>query len=55
MRPWSHYAIWPEDYDKPVDERYWEDRFECEDGPCCQAHRLLSGIDLGPEREEPVR
>ena len=45
---WSHYAIWPEDYDKPVDERYWEDRFECEDGPAAKAYRLLSGIDLGP-------
>ena len=30
---WSHHAIWPEDYDKSVDERYWWDRFKCEHGP----------------------
>jgi hypothetical protein len=46
---WSDYAIWPEDYDKPVCERYWWGRWECEDNPSAKAFFLLSKIDLGPE------
>jgi hypothetical protein len=46
---WSHHAIWPEDYDKPVDERYWWDRWELEDSPAAKAYRLLDRIDIGPK------
>ena len=41
--------IGPEDFDKPVCERYWSDHFECEDNPSAKAYWLLSKIDLGPE------
>ena len=47
---WLEHAIWPENYDQPVCERYWWDRFECEDGPAAKAYRLLEKIDFGPER-----
>ena len=41
--------IWPEDYDEPVNERYWYDWFDLEGGPVAKAYRLLDGIDLGPD------
>ena len=44
---WLDHAIWPEDFDKPVCERSWWDRFEIEDGPCAKAYHLLEKIDLG--------
>ena len=47
---WIEHAIWPEDYDQPVCERYWWDRFECEDGSAAKAYRLLEKIDFGPAR-----
>jgi hypothetical protein len=47
---WLDYAIWPEDYDRPVCERYWWDRFDVKDGPCAKAYHLLEKIDFGPER-----
>src|SRR5262245_37888557 len=34
----NEYYIGPEDCDKPVDERYWQEYWEC---PCTKAHRLL--------------
>jgi hypothetical protein len=46
---WSVHAIWPEDYDQPVCEQYWQDRFDCEDGPCAKAYHLLYKIDFGPK------
>ena len=45
---WADHAIWPEDYDDPVNERYWNDYFGLEGGPCAKAYRLLDGLDLGP-------
>lgn len=45
---WADYAVWPEDYDDPVDERYWQDHFDLEGSPCARAYRLLSRLDLGP-------
>ena len=46
---YSFHCIGPEDYDKPVSESYWQDRWECEDNPSAKAYLLLSKIDLGPE------
>jgi hypothetical protein len=46
---WADHLIWPRDYDKPMCERYWEDRWELVDGPCAKAYRLLRSIDVGPE------
>ena len=43
------HCIGPEDFDKPVSERYWHDRWECEDNPSAKAFWLLSKTDLGPE------
>ena len=43
------HCIGPEDYDKPVSERYWWDRWECEDNPSAKAFWLLSEANLGPE------
>jgi hypothetical protein len=43
------HGIGPEDYDKPVSERYWWGRWECEDNPSAKAFWLLSEADLGPE------
>jgi len=48
---WSDHGIWPEGYDELVDEEYWWDRFEIKDSPWAEAHRLLSNIDLGPDRK----
>ena len=48
---WSHHLIWPEDYDQTISKRYWWDLFETKDGPCAKAHRLLSKIDIGRDRE----
>jgi hypothetical protein len=45
---WCDFGIGPEDYDKPVDEDYWWDRFEWEDSPTANAYSLLSQIDVGP-------
>src|SRR5262245_6508914 len=47
---WSKHMIWPERYDEAVCERYWQDRFDIEDGPCAKARHLLRKIDLGPDR-----
>ena len=41
--------IRPEDFDKPVCERYWAEHFECVGNPSAQAYFLLGKIDLGPE------
>ena len=46
----SYHGIEPDDFDKPVDERYWWQRFEIDDSPCAKAHRLLREIDIGPAR-----
>jgi hypothetical protein len=48
---WSHHLIWPEDYDQTISKRYWWDLFETKDSPCAKAHRLLSKIDIGRDRE----
>ena len=48
-RIWADYGIEPEDFDDPVDDRYWPHHFEMEGGPCAKAHRLLSKIDFGPD------
>ena len=45
----SWHAIEPGDFDKPVQNRYWEDWFESTGGPCARAYYLLQKIDLGPE------
>jgi len=52
---WAEYAVWPEDYDTLVDERYWWDRFEIEGGPCPKTYRLLDEIDLGPTLQTAYR
>ena len=44
----AHY-IGPDDFDKPVNESYWQEYWEFEENPCTKAHRLLSKIDLGPK------
>jgi hypothetical protein len=41
----------PGDLDTPVDARYWQQRFDIEDGPCAKAHLLLCDIDFGPDLE----
>jgi hypothetical protein len=46
---WADHMIWPEDYDEPVNERYWYDWFDLEGGPCPKAYRLLDDLDLGPD------
>ena len=46
----SRHSIEPDDFDKPVQRRYWEDWFESTGGPCARAYHLLEKIDLGPER-----
>ena len=50
---WADHAIWPEDYDEPVDDRYWYDWFDLAGGPCAKAYRLLDGLDLGPDLDSP--
>jgi hypothetical protein len=45
-----NWGIEPGNFDKKICERYWWDRFECEDGPWAKAYRLLEKIDLGPDR-----
>ena len=35
-------------HDDPVGERYWQDCFDLEAGPCAKAYRLLDDLDLGP-------
>jgi hypothetical protein len=45
----SEHLIAPEDFDDPVEEWYWAQRFEIEDSPCAKAHRLLREIDVGPD------
>jgi hypothetical protein len=45
---WEDHMIWPEDYDEPVDARYWYDWYDLEGGPVAKAYRLLDDIDLGP-------
>src|SRR5262245_39000660 len=47
---WLRHGIGPGDYDQPVCERYWWDRFESQDGPAAKAYQLLDKIDFGPER-----
>ena len=46
---WEDHIIWPEDYDEPVNDRYWYDWFDLEGGPCAKAYRLLDDLDLGPD------
>ena len=46
---WEDHLIWPRDYDKPMCERYWGDRWELVDGPCAKAYHLLRSTDVGPE------
>ncbi|MGO4441019.1 hypothetical protein [Rhizobium sp. RAF56] len=48
---WKDHAIWPEDYDDPVDERYWLDWVDLEGGPCAKAYGLLDVLNLGPSLE----
>ena len=50
----SEYGIEPEDFDDPVEEWYWAQRFEIEDGPCAKAHRLLRIERDGP-RDHAIR
>ena len=50
---WEDHMIWPEDYDEPVNARYWYDWFDLEGGPCAKAYRLLDGLDLGPDLDSP--
>jgi hypothetical protein len=47
----GEYGIDPEDFDDPVDDWYWAQRFEIEDGPWAKAHRLLCNINFGPDLE----
>jgi hypothetical protein len=46
---WNEHYIGPEDFDKPVNESYWQEYWEIEENPCTKAHKLLSKIDLGPK------
>lgn len=50
---WADHAIWPEDYDEPVNARYWHDWFNLVGGPCAKAYQLLDGLDLGPDLGSP--
>ena len=43
------HCIDPADFDKPVNESYWQEYWEIEENPCTKAHRLLSKIELGPK------
>src|SRR5205823_4620603 len=45
----SSHCIEPGDFDKPVNERYWEDWFDITGGPLPKAYHLLKKLDLGPE------
>ena len=47
-RIWAEHNVEPEDYDEPVDEFWWETRFDLETGPTAKAYHLLKKIDLGP-------
>jgi hypothetical protein len=47
-RIWTRHNIEPTDYDGPVDEFWWETRFDLETGPTAKAHHLLKTLDLGP-------
>ncbi|WP_457301260.1 hypothetical protein [Phyllobacterium sp. P5_D12] len=47
-RIWTKHDIGPESYDEPVDEYWWETRFDLETGPTVKAFRLLKELDLGP-------
>ena len=42
------HGIGPEDFDNPCLERYWLDRWECEDNPSAKAFWLLSRSISGP-------
>jgi hypothetical protein len=44
----EHY-IGTDDFDKPVNESYWQEYWEFEENPCTKAHRLLSKVVLGPK------
>jgi hypothetical protein len=46
---WADHMIWPDDYDEPVNSRYWYDWYDLEGGPCAKAYGLLDDLDLGPE------
>lgn len=45
---WTEHDIGPEEYDQPVDEFWWETRFDLETGPTARAYHLLQKLDLGP-------
>ena len=49
---WTRHEIGPESYDEPVDELWWETRFDLETSPTVKAHRLLQELDLGPILKE---
>lgn len=48
QRIWTRHDIGPERYDEPVDEYWWETRFDLETGPTAKAFHLLTTLDLGP-------
>jgi hypothetical protein len=45
----QEHCIGPEDFDKPVSERYWREHWELSESPCVKAYKLLERIDIGPE------
>ena len=45
---WTQHDIRPERYDEPVDEYWWETRFDLETGPTAKAFHFLKTLDLGP-------
>jgi hypothetical protein len=47
-RIWTQHNVEPADYDEPVDEFWWETRFDLETGPSAKAYHLLKKLDLGP-------
>ena len=52
LRILDEHNVEPEDYDEPVDEFWWETRFDLETGPTAKAYHLLKKIDLGPTLED---
>src|SRR5262245_61336905 len=49
---WADHLIWPQDYDKPMRERYWEDRWELGDG--LPKRTAGSGVSSGLRLELPA-
>lgn len=45
---WIQHDIGPESYDEPINEYWWETRWDLETGPTAKAFHFLKTLDLGP-------